>query len=923
MKNSSVLRVAWTQLLLVVLAGAALADGVMTGMVLDARTGLPVRGAQVTLEGSELSTLADLGGLFRLQAPVGEWTAIVAAKGYEAQKILNVVVSDGETAHVSAVLNPLAGASEVLSTPEDTVTEEITVQATALQATEAALLAERRASAQIVDNIGALEMSKNAGSDAAGALKRVTGISLQDNKYVFVRGLGDRYSNTQLNGSRIPTTEFEKKVVPLDLFPADLLEKVTISKSYTADQPGDFVAGVVRLETRDLPLEQKITVGLSGTYNTETTGDTLRGYPGGLSFSGGGGQGLPGGFPNGKLLRKSPFREGGFTEEELADLGRSLAGDWTPAYSSRANPDQGFKLSYGSSWDRVGLVVATTWGSSFEDRDEELNFYGGSNDGLRQIHTYDLEYGLESNKRALMANLAFRPSDNSQVQFRGLYTGNSQSEGRFQEGIFSDINGEIENYRLRFQEKEIQNFQLSGDHFFSRIGQAGSLLEWRASQSAAETAENLRENLYNENGGEFRWRQIGQSGFMFFNDLGDDLLDSRVDWSTLYASDQVFGSFKIGGAWLESDRDFDGRRFRFNPRRTNTVDLTDPAEILFSSENIGEAFVLREVTDVTDSYTARQEIPAAYAQWDHAFGNWRFVAGARFEDSEQEVVTLDRRQEGGTPATTVLAKDEVLPALSAVYSLGGRSALRASLSRTVNRPEFRELAPFEFAGIAGGFLVVGNPDLESATVDSLDLRWEWFPGAGEVVAASVFYKQFDDPIEEVVIAGAQQTQTYTNALEATNLGFELELRRSLGAVWESLDNWMAIVNYTFVDSEIEIDETQTVFTDPTRPLTGQPDNVLNFVLEWSPKTLDATTRLLYNFTDDKVFFAGSFGLPDLFEESRQTLDLVWNHQLGSGLSYKASATNLLDEDRTWTQGGRVHRKYSPGMGFGLSLGYSF
>ena len=211
----------------------AFADGVVTGVVLDGRSGTPLRGATVTFEGTDLVVTTDLNGIFTANLPPGTLVATVTSEGYEAQKLIDIEVVDNQTINLSAVLSPLGGSERVGTS----VSDEITVEATAIEATETALLAERRSSAQIVDNIGAIEISKNSGSDAAGALKRVTGISLQDNKYVYVRGLGDRYSNTQLNGSKIPTTEFEKKVVPLDLFPAELLEKVTVSKSYTVDQP--------------------------------------------------------------------------------------------------------------------------------------------------------------------------------------------------------------------------------------------------------------------------------------------------------------------------------------------------------------------------------------------------------------------------------------------------------------------------------------------------------------------------------------------------------------------------------------------------------------------------------------------------------------------------------------------------------------
>jgi len=905
-------------------------SGAVSGMVLDARTGLPVRSATLAFEGSEITTQTDLNGVFQARLPIGTWLVLVTAPGYQPQKLTGVAVEQGGTANVSVVLDAAAQrpASEE---PATVLSEEITVQAEAIAATEQALLAERKAAAQIVDNIGSEEISKNSGSDAAGALKRVTGISLQEDKFVYVRGLGDRYSNTQLNGSRIPSTEFERKVVPLDLFPAELLEKITVSKSYTVDQPGDFVAGVVELETRAFPPNRRLRFGVSGGYHSETTGEPLLAYPGGLGPSGGGGQALPPGVPDQKLLRVSPFTGDGFSAEELEAFGELLIGDWSPQQRSRGPVDQGYELSYGNSFDRVGLLLSATLENEFENRQEERAYYGlGSDGGLTRQSDFDFDYGEERVRGSLMGNVAFRLGDHTQLQLRGLDTTLAHTEGRIQEGNASDFAQDIRDLRLQFRDQEVTTFQLSADHFSKRFGgSGGSVLKWRVATSDAATEENLREVIYEERFGELVLSNQGQTGFFYFNDLEDELLDGRVDWQVFFAgSGESFGSLELGLARLEGDRRFDGRRLRFFPRRTTGIDLSAPPEEIYSEENIHpDFFEIREVTNPTDSYTGNQTVDAAYAQGDWSWGPWRVIGGARWEDSTIEVLSFERTTPDQATAITV-AEESVLPSLSVVYALGPRTNLRGSYSRTVNRPELRELAPFEFKGIVGGLLVKGNPDLEQAEIDSLDLRWEHFPSGGEVLAASIFYKELDDPIESVLVAAANITETYLNADRAENLGFELEARKRLGSSFSGtawLDSITVLFNYAWVESEIDIPAGQTILTNPNRPLTGQPDDLLNFVVEWAPPRFGhgTTVRLLYNRIDEKVLLGGALGVPDVFEEARETVDLVWSQPLVRGLGMKVSAMNLLEEEKVWTQGGAIWRRYQPGRSFGLSFGYAF
>jgi hypothetical protein len=908
---------------------AADPTGGATGAVIDGMTGEPLRGARLAFEGTDVSVESDLDGVFRAEVPAGTYDVAVSKPGFETQRVTGVEVAAGKTVNFSLALLPTEDAATSRQ-GETSFQEQVTVTAEAETATESALLAERKSAVEIVDSIGSEEMSKNTGSDAAGALRRVTGVSLQDSKYAYVRGLGDRYSNTMLDGGRLPSTEFEKKVVPLDLFPADLIEKISVSKSYTVDKPGDFGAGFVELVTRQFPLNQTASIGAEIGYNDLTTGEPYLRYGGGLSTSGRGGQPIPGSIPHQPLIRESNFNDG-FTPAELEAFGEDLIGLWSPRTHDSAPYDSGFKATWGTSVNRLGILLGANYENGFDTRiDEEVNIYAVSSaspGGVEPLNTYTFDNTDETTRRALTGSLAYRFGNNHQVQARSLFTTLSSAESRFQQGFFSDLNNNIEDNRLSYLDQEIESFQLSGDDFLPGIGN-GALIEWRVGKSGATTEENRRETLYGETTpGRFVLTQNAQSGFMYWNDLEDDLGDAKVHWESILDGEHLHGSVKVGAARSESERDFRGRRIRYQHRDTRGIDMTQEPEQLFVEQYIRpNGFEVEEITRATDAYLGNHDVNAGFAQADLGMGKWRLIAGARFEDSNLEVLTLDRNNPELPTVETVLDSSDVLPAMSLVYSLTAQTNLRFSASQTLNRPEYRELAPFKYTHVVGGFAVTGNPELVQAEIRSFDARWEWFPEGGEVVAASVFFKDFDHPIESVVITGAELVESYENVESAENLGVELEFRRNLGILAEPLARFDLIANYTWVDSQVTIDDAQTAGTNLERPLVGQPDNVLNLILEWTRPQSDTGVRLLYNYVDDKIAFAGFFGLPEVLEEARHSLDLSLQQGLGfltDGLSLKFSLTNLLDEERRFSQGGQTYRLYQPGIGTSLSLSYSF
>jgi TonB-dependent receptor len=441
--------------------------------------------------------------------------------------------------------------------------------------------------------------------------------------------------------------------------------------------------------------------------------------------------------------------------------------------------------------------------------------------------------------------------------------------------------------------------------------------------STAETSQDYRYALYGDFDfdGEFVLTDNASSGFMFFNDLEDTVDDFAVDWTTFVSSGSSFGSFKGGIAYTTTDRAFAGRRLRFKHRNTSGMDLSLPPEELFVEANIRpDGFELEETTRPTDNYTAVQDIPAAYLQADWNFGKLRAIGGLRYEDSAIEVVTRDIFSPDAAPLVTTLDEQEWLPALSLVYRVGQAQNLRLSASQTVNRPEFRELAPFNFTDAVGGWDTKGNPELVSATIRSYDARWEWFPNASDVVAVSLFHKDFTNPIEAVVIEAITNIQSWENSQSATNSGLELEFRRTFNADGRHL--FTTIANYSHIESEITIQEGSPL-TNPTRPLVGQPDNVGNLVLEWQQPSWRSSARVLLNYAGEKVAYAGASGLPDVLEDARGSVDLSFMQGFelfGIACTAKVSGENLTDEAVEFSQGGQPFLYWEPGTSWKLSIG---
>ena len=898
----------------------------VTGVVKDDSNNITLPGIPVEVAGGE-TVYTDVDGRYVLDLAPGSYELKVAMEGYESRTI-KIDVAAGSRAIDADVGLHMSRFAETVEVKGDAPVDSITSSAEAQ-------IAERKNAAVITDNLGSQDMKKNADSDAAQAMSRVTGMSVVDNQYVFVRGLGERYSNTTLNGSTLPTTEPDKKVVPLDLFPAGLLDSVQVSKSYSPDRSAEFAGGLVQIQPIKFPNRAVFDLSYGLRVYSTATGKAIPLSPlGNRDFLGfdDGARALPAGIPNDKIVRQGIYTpDVGYGPEETANFGRLLNNTWRPVNDDGV-PEQNFNAVFGNRFGKFGVVASFTQQYKEQFVREQRAFYriGDSVEDLEAVSNYDMHYGTQRAQLGMVGNLAYQFNSNNRLAFENFYSHSGRDEGRFFEGPNTENNFYYYNNRLQFIEEGLISTALAGDHFMRNVG--NSRIDWRVNYAKANRDEpDLRETLYQQPflAGTTQPNTAvapvladeSQSGFRMFNNLDDETVDAAFNWSTFTSAGARPTQYKFGVNYVTRQRDFESRRFRFIPVVLSKSDppvvqynATLPPEELFTQQNIGTAFRFNEETRPVDAYNGDQNTTSVYGMVDIAFtARTRINGGARVERFDQTVETFDPFGLFVRTTTANNKNTDVFPAINLVQAVAPNQNLRLSYSSTVNRPEFRELAEFEFTDVVGSRATRGNPNLERALIQNVDARWEVFPGGRSILAASTFFKYFDQPIERVVIAGAQPITTFQNADKARNYGIELEAAYDFGR------GFFLNANYTFVDSKITLlPEQQTVQTSLERPLAGQSENLFNLIAEYTVGGFSA--RLLVNYAGDRISDVGSNEAPDIIEQGRETVDFIVTQRLGSRITLRVGGENLTDSPYLYTQGSLDQRRYKLGRTFGFSFG---
>jgi len=902
--------------------------GAVWGVVKSRKDGETLLEALVTVLGKKDYSTTDVDGRFRVELPPGTYQLRVQYELHRPARVKNVRVVAGKLARIDVVLDP-----------DDTAIEEVTaVEAEVERASAATQLFLRKNAAQASDSVGAQDIAKTPDRNAADAVRRVVGTTVVDGRYVFVRGLGDRYTNSMLNGSPLPSPEPDRQAVPLDMFPTLVLADLTVSKTFTPDMPGDFAGGSLNIHTRDLPSKFLFQATLGAGFNTVSTFGSRLSYPGGSTDWLGlddGGRKLPPQIPAARVTR---ILADGSLNPNLNDAGRAIN---TPMQSDRTfNLPNGngsmvigdsFKL--GANKNHVfGYMVGATYTRRFQKREGEIiRTFGvdASRPGeLIRYNDYRAETGFDTVTWSSLGTVSYAYGTDHKISLTGLYSRNAEKEARVIEGFNEEQGANVYDERLRFVNRALAYGQLRGEHRFRSLGAAE--LSWTALYARATLSDpNLRETVYvadPERGLSFR--ESTQSGQHFYAAQGETTRSGGIDWTQPLLKGENATKLKMGGMATLRGRSFNARRFRFlrNPSADPAI-FRRPANEIFTDENVGSVIELEEWTRPTDAYAAQYNVYAGYAMADVALSSrLRLVAGQRIEAARQTIQSFDPFSPDSERVESKLNKTDLLPSANIIVKIMQDSNLRFSATRTVARPQLRELAPFVFTDFFGAREILGNPDLDRTRIVNLDARWEMFPRVGEVLAVSVFHKRFENPIEQIILPTSRGVISYQNARGAVNTGIEVEARKALDFLSPRLKELSLLTNVTVVYSRVELDPEQAgIQTSSSRPLAGQSPYVVNVALDWNHESTKTRARVLYNVAGERIAQVGSNGVPDTYEQPRHLVDLSVAQGIGNHVDLKATLENALNAPVRFTAGddGKLlSNRYLLGSTFWLMATYT-
>jgi len=897
-------------------------NGSVFGKVTDASTNEELIGANIFLDGTTIGAATDIEGNYYIKnIPAGEYNLIASMIGYSKLTVTKLEIKPGDNKKLDISLT-----SEALQT------EEVVVTAEALKNTEVSVLKIQKNSANIVDGVSSELISKNNSSDGTDVLKRMTGVTISEGKYAYVRGVGDRYNNTLLNGASLPSTDPEKKSFSYDIIPAGMIENIITAKTFTPDKPGDFTGGLVQINTVEFPNKFTLSFNATSGFNSNSTFKSFTTYSGGktdfLGFDDGT-RNKPGTITETRVVR------GNYTDAELQNIGLSFKNNWN-TNTTKAPINGSLKLMVGDKYelgdDLFGYIASLDYSNSNTISNRQKNFYDFA--GARYL--YSGVSNINSVMTSGMLNLSYKFAGSNKISFKNILNQNSDDETTNYKGDYRYANQYRDITSLDFVSRTLQSHQLVGEHFLNLM--SGLTWDWGVSYSRSLRNEpDARRYVYARDidipTEALRFKLDQSLTTRFYGELEDNDYNYTTNFNLKPFVDPQLPKFSFGVLYNKKDRTFDARIFGFKNNTGGNYSVKDSilqlsVDQIFQPENINPQFIsILEITKPSDSYTSFQKIAAGYLMFDsNILNSFRLVAGARYEYSEQNMNTYSITDE------SIIVHDyyrDWLPSVNLTYLLNEDINIRFAYSRTLARPEFREKAPFQYFDFLANELVQGNPGLTRALITNYDVRFELFPGAGELVALSFFYKKFVNPIELILIASSsnEPIRSFENAKSAKNVGVELELRKNLAFIGSAFNNFSLVTNIAFINSKIQLEDNGggSSFQETDRPLQGQAPYIFNIGLYYDNFESGLNATITYNRVGARISKVGYADLGDIVEQPADLIDLSVSKRFFEKFTLKLSAMDILNQNKDFIQrtqdGDKIAESYNNGRTIKLGINY--
>lgn len=903
-------------------------SGKIEGKVTDSKSGAALSGVSVSVNGSKSVSATNMDGFFVITLEAGKkYTLQLTSVGYQPKELTDVEIIAGQVSRIDITLDKL------------TKTEDVVVVRTtsARKESAAALITYQRNTSVVAQVISAETIKRSPDKNTGEVLKRVTGTSVQEGKYLVVRGLSDRYNMAMLNGIALSSTEPDRKTFSFDIFPAAMIDNIVMNKTFIPELPGEWAGGLVQVQTKDVPAASFLNVQLGTGFNSNTIGRDFQQAPGGkLDWLGidNKERGLPASIPV-----KSEFSA--LSPAEKAALGKNFRNNWV-AKSGNAPINSSFQVNGGGSTRIFGKKVAGIFALTYNQSNKRTpfdNIFIANNEGDVEITYNNNKYSRDVLAGAL-ANVTLQLNNNNKISVKNLLNINTTDfvsdryDGR-DYIISGGGNGDrVKATEIGFRQNTFFNTQLIGEHNLPKLQ---TKIKWYGGFNILDQYIPDQHRLfYTQDGNDpsapyYALLGLGagqKSGSIFYSYLNDYIYNAGGDVTKSLNIKGKTHSVKAGYLFQVKDRLFDSRPFYTNTA-SNAIKLLSPDQ-LYAPENFGtgnDKVQFDEINGNAYRYVANTILNAAYLQFDNPIGNkLRLVWGVRFESYDQLVGSV---RKDDPRHVNSLVKD-FLPGLNLTYKLNNKTNFRFAASQTVIRPEFRELSPFAFYDFELGAQVVGNKSAERTKVSNFDLRYELYPRAGELFTVGAYFKHFDKPIEYYFNRTGPGTNTFNilNTKNATAYGAELEFRKKLDFI-SALKNFTFSGNLSYIYSRVK-DTTGTV----DRPLQGQSPYLINFGLQYDVEKIGFSSTLLFNQIGRRILFVGNEAISDIWEAPRPLLDLqlaqkVFKRKgeiklnISDIINSRANFYHDLDNNKKYSKASKDVLAISRNYGTNVSLSFAY
>lgn len=905
---------------------ASSGQGTIAGKVTAAESGAAVADAFISVPGHEGSAISDANGAFSINVPAGTHDLMIEKSGFAAEVVPSLNVTAGKTVTANAALK--------------TEVEQVLVLGRGfIEGSEASALAIQQEAKSLLEVVGSEEFSRLGDSSAADTLQRVTGLTVQEGKFVVIRGQPARYSSTLFNGSQMPSLDPIQTITPLDLFPSSVLANVSVQKAFTAERPGSFGAGQVQLKTSGLPAEDFAEIKLGTGVNFES----IDSEP--LEFATG--DDLIGEIDEGLLriprdivrLQNAGTAIASLPQAQQAALAKQFPVELAPGYADEG-PDFSLELNGGKRIETdlatLGATASFSYGQNMRTQDERRRQLRLGADGEEIEDDFLIDRSrLNTEMNAFVGLTGIQDVHELNFNFFWVRDTTERTEKRDgQELVEERFKRE---FLLEIQQRQMFIHQVTGSHEFPLFDLAYRGMYAKATRELPDRREYVLQNTLFDGTGDFfldnnqaphllrRWNSVDEKTW-------SGGIDVSIPVTEHFSIDAPVKLELQGGVDKESrDRESDTRSFGFN----TSGDLFRPIEQIFAASNMGTEVRFTEFGGVADDYVADFDIEGSYVQTDWTFWDrLRLILGIRFEEAEFVVTTFEAGTASDTPEiqSGFIRRDE-LPSFIGSYSITDSMQLRAGAARSLSYPSPIELSATTFIDPDSDQRFLGNPDLEPVVIDSYDVRWEWYPTAIEALTVGFFYKDMSDPIERSFnpVAGSVPIVTFINAEQGEVIGVELNGRVGLGRLRDLagetpwLPSWLEdmhfAANVTYQDSEVTLDPEGNASTNLKRRMTGQPEILANVQLGYTGDRHVFTIAAGYQ--SDRLINAGVQGMPDEFIEPRISLGGKWSWTIIDPLTMSLELENVVNDAYQRSQGRFLTRDWKTGVTGSFSLKWRF